>query len=237
MEALRTSPLLLLLETATSVCSVAVCRGTEILALQSSKAEREHASMLTIYIKEVMALAGFNLRDLDAVVVSKGPGSYTGLRIGVAAAKGICFSLNKPLIAVDTLLAMAAQYNLEHGAGLNGDDMLVPVIDARRMEVYGAALNRQLDYRIPVCAEVLHPGSFITDLSSRHVFFGDGAAKCTEIFSGNSSVVIDKSFNLSALGLLMPGNAAWMKRAFVDTAYFEPYYLKEFVAKQKSLPT
>lgn len=237
MEALRTSPLLLLLETATSVCSVAVCRGTEMLALQSSKAEREHASMLTIYIKEVMALAGFNLRDLDAVVVSKGPGSYTGLRIGVAAAKGICFSLNKPLIAVDTHLAMAAQYNLEHGADLNGDDIFVPVIDARRMEVYGAALNRQLDYRVPVCAEVLHPGSFITDLSSRHVFFGDGAAKCTEIFSGNSSVVIDKSFNLSALGLLLPGNAAWMKRAFVDTAYFEPYYLKEFVAKQKSLPT
>ena len=231
---MQTSPLLLLLETATAVCSVAVCRGTEILALQTSKMEREHASMLTVYIREVMALAGCNLRDLDAVVVSKGPGSYTGLRIGVAAAKGICFTLNKPLIAVDTHLAMAAQYNLEYGADLNVDDVLVPVIDARRMEVYGAALNRQLDYRVPVCAEVLHPGSFITDLSSRHVFFGDGAAKCTEIFSGNPLVRIDKHFNLSASGLLLPGNTAWLKREFADTAYFEPYYLKEFVAKLKS---
>ena len=231
---MQTSPLLLLLETATAVCSVAVCRGTEILALQTSKMEREHASMLTVYIREVMALAGFNLRDLDAVVVSKGPGSYTGLRIGVAAAKGICFTLNKPLIAVDTHLAMAAQYNLEYGADLNVDDVLVPVIDARRMEVYGAALNRQLDYRVPVCAEVLHPGSFITDISSRHVFFGDGAAKCTEIFSGNPLVRIDKHFNLSASGLLLPGNTAWLKREFADTAYFEPYYLKEFVAKLKS---
>ena len=231
---MQTSPLLLLLETATAVCSVAVCRGTEILALQTSKMEREHASMLTVYIREVMALAGFNLRDLDAVVVSKGPGSYTGLRIGVAAAKGICFTLNKPLIAVDTHLAMAAQYNLEYDADLNVDDVLVPVIDARRMEVYGAAFNRKLDYRVPVCAEVLHPGSFITDISSRHVFFGDGAAKCTEIFSGNPSVRIDKHFNLSASGLLLPGNTAWLKREFADTAYFEPYYLKEFVAKLKS---
>jgi tRNA threonylcarbamoyladenosine biosynthesis protein TsaB len=234
MAGMQTSPLLLLLETATAVCSVAVCRGTEILALQTSKMEREHASMLTVYIREVMALAGFNLRDLDAVVVSKGPGSYTGLRIGVAAAKGICFTLNKPLIAVDTHLAMAAQYNLEYGADLNVDDVLVPVIDARRMEVYGAAFNRKLDYRVPVCAEVLHPGSFITDISSRHVFFGDGAAKCTEIFSGNPSVRIDKHFNLSASGLLLPSNTAWLKREFADTAYFEPYYLKEFVAKLKS---
>ncbi|MBL7923121.1 MAG: tRNA (adenosine(37)-N6)-threonylcarbamoyltransferase complex dimerization subunit type 1 TsaB [Bacteroidia bacterium] len=226
-------PLLLLLETATGVCSVALSRGAEVLAIRTSSTERAHASMLTVYIRELMQETGHALKDLDAVVVSRGPGSYTGLRIGVAVAKGICFTLDKPLIAIDTPLAMASQYLAEHRTVLHADTVLVPVIDARRMEVYGAALNMQLNYLEGIRAEILHPGSFIIDRNSPHVLFGDAAEKCVEVYKGETFVKVDTAFNLSAQGLLQPALPACSRQQFEDIAYFEPYYLKEFVAKVK----
>ena len=148
-------PLLLLLETATGVCSVALSEGERMLAVRTSKEEREHASMLAVYIEEVMTEAGRQLSEIDALVVSKGPGSYTGLRIGIATAKGICFTLNKPLIAIDTPLAMASAYWHERKNELPAEAVMVPVIDARRMEVYGAALDMRLEYIEGIRAEAV----------------------------------------------------------------------------------
>lgn len=226
-------PLLLLLETATGVCSVALSEGTKILSIRSSKEDREHATMLAVYIQEVLAEAGYSLKDIDGVVVSKGPGSYTGLRIGVATAKGICYTLNKPLLAIDTPLAMAAQYLQEQGDALAVDTVLIPVIDARRMEVYGAAINPKLEYLHPVTAEILTQKTFITEPSRPHLIFGDAAGKCVEVYKGESFVKIDTTFILSAQGLLHTGLLAFSNRQFEDIAYFEPFYLKEFVAKVK----
>ncbi|MBL0096749.1 MAG: tRNA (adenosine(37)-N6)-threonylcarbamoyltransferase complex dimerization subunit type 1 TsaB [Bacteroidetes bacterium] len=226
-------PLLLLLETATGVCSVALSEGERLLTIRTSKEEREHASMLAVYIQEVMTEVGRQLSEIDAVVVSKGPGSYTGLRIGIATAKGICFTLNKPLIAIDTPLAMASAYWHERKNELPAEAVLVPVIDARRMEVYGAALDMQLEYIEGIRAEVLTPDSFIREKLGPHFVFGDAAAKCVEVFKSESFVKVDTTYNLSALGLLYPGLLAFSQQKFEDIAYFEPHYLKEFVAKVK----
>jgi len=226
-------PLLLLLETATGVCSVALSEGERLLSIRTSKEEREHAAMLAVYIQEVLSGAGMHMREIDAVVVSKGPGSYTGLRIGIATAKGICFTMNKPLIAIETPLAMASAYLDEYKNELPADAVLVPVIDARRMEVYGATLDVQLQYIEGIRAEVLTGDSFIRKQKGPHFIFGDAAAKCAEVFKSESYVKVDTSFNLSAQGLLYPGLLAFSQKKFEDIAYFEPYYLKEFVAKVK----
>jgi tRNA threonylcarbamoyladenosine biosynthesis protein TsaB len=227
-----TVPSLLCLETATGVCSVLLSRGNEVLAIRISKEEREHAAMLAIYIEQVLSEAQMKLSDIDAVVVSKGPGSYTGLRIGVATAKGICYTLDKKLIAIDTPLAMAADYREQHPE-LSADAVLVPMIDARRMEVYGAALDIDLNYLEPIRAEILTNRSFVQSENRPHYIFGDAAAKTVEVFNGESFVNVDTEYNLSARGLLSTGLRAWNSGAFEDIAYFEPYYLKEFVTKQK----
>lgn len=226
------SPYLLCLETATGVCSVLLAQGTKVLAERTSTESREHAAMLAVYIDEVLKEAGLKASSLDAVVVSKGPGSYTGLRIGVATAKGICYTLQKKLIAIDTPLAMASCYRYHH-PGLEMNTVLMPMIDARRMEVYGAALDTSLQYLEPIRAEILTPGSFVQPLLRPHIVFGDAALKSVEVFKGQSFVKVDTDFNLSARGLLYPGLHAWSKGQFEDVAYFEPYYLKEFVAKGK----
>ena len=226
------APLLLCLETATGVCSVLVARGEEILAERTSTEEREHAAMLVVYIEEVLARAGVTAKELDGVVVSKGPGSYTGLRIGVATAKGICYTLQKKLIAIDTPLSMASGYKMDHPE-LPDNAVLIPMIDARRMEVYGAAFDTTLTNLESIRAEILSPDSFIQDPKRPHYVFGDAAAKSMEVFKCQSFVNVDTTFNLSARGLLNPGLLAWSKDQFEDIAYFEPYYLKEFVAKVK----
>lgn len=225
-------PLLLLLETATAVCSVVLSRGERMLASRTAPGEREHASVLAVYIREVTAEAGVSMEDIDGVVVSRGPGSYTGLRIGVATAKGICYALNKPLIAIDTPMAMASCYLARVDLSYNSCT-LVPVIDARRMEVYGAAMDAGLNYQQPIRAEILTPSSFITVPHSQHIIFGDAAMKCVDIYKGLPFVKVDTSFRLTAEGLLLPGLRAFREGRFEDPAYFEPFYLKEFIAKTK----
>jgi tRNA threonylcarbamoyladenosine biosynthesis protein TsaB len=234
---MKSNPLLLLLETATSVCSIALAEGDRILSMRTSVGEREHASMLTIYIQEVMEESGKDLSQLDAVVVSKGPGSYTGLRIGVATAKGICFSLDKPLIAIDTPLAMAYEYKHQRNSDFPSNSFLIPVIDARRMEVYGAAINLEMEYNQPIRAEVLQSDSFIMDTQANYFIFGDAAFKCVEVYESQSLVKVDTKYRHSAFGLLYPGLKAWNEQAFEYISVFEPYYLKEFVAKVKSVKT
>ena len=234
---MKENPLLLLLETATGVCSVALAQGSVVLSIRTSKEEREHASMLTVYIQQVMEEAEKNLAELDAIVISKGPGSYTGLRIGVATAKGICFSLDKPLIAIDTPLAMAYEYAHQHKDTLPKNYFLVPVIDARRMEVYGATINHDMQYVEPIRAEILHPSSFLGAENANYYVFGDAALKCKEVYESQSLVKVDTDYKLSALGLLYPGLKAWQQQAFENISDFEPYYLKEFVAKVKTVKT
>lgn len=234
---MKTDPLLLFLETATSVCSIALAEGDRILSIRTSVGEREHASMLTIYIQEVMNDSGRDLSDVDAVVVSKGPGSYTGLRIGVATAKGICFSLDKPLIAIDTPLAMAYEYRHQRNNDFPSNSYLIPVIDARRMEVYGAAFNLEMEYNQPIRAEVLSAESFLVDPHANYFVFGDAAFKCREVYESQSLVKVDTEYKHSAFGLLYPGLKAWKEQAFENISVFEPYYLKEFVAKVKSVKT
>ncbi len=226
-------PLLLLLETATGVCSVALSQGQELLSIRTSTSGREHASMLAVYIQQVMQESGKDLKNIDGVVVSKGPGSYTGLRIGVAGAKGICFSLGKPLLMVDTPLAMAFAYVRQYRDTLPPDALLIPVIDARRMEVYGAAIDTGGAYVEAVRAEILHPFSFITDTDRPCFVFGDAAPKCVEVYRETKNVHVDISFNLSATGLLSPGLRAYHEQQFTDIARAEPFYLKEFVAGVK----
>lgn len=226
-------PVLLLLETATAVCSVALSRGDSLISSRTAGGEREHASILAVYIKEVIEEAGMVIGDIDAVVVSRGPGSYTGLRIGVATAKGICYALKKPLIAVDTPLAMTSCY-LEGLEMVDKNSILIPVIDARRMEVYGAAMDTDMNYLQPIRAEILSPDSFVTDEQRRHIVFGDAALKCADNYSNRSFITVDTSFRLTAMGLLRPGLEAFRAGKFEDVAYFEPFYLKEFVAKRKS---
>lgn len=234
---MKTNPLLLLLETATSVCSIALAEGDSILSMRTSTEEREHASMLTIYIQEVMKESGKDLSQLDAVVVSKGPGSYTGLRIGVATAKGICYSLDKPLIAIDTPLSMAYEYKHQRNNDFTTNSFFIPVIDARRMEVYGASINMEMEYNQPIRAEVLQSDSFIEDKHANYFVFGDAAFKCKEVYESQSLVKVDTEYTHSAFGLLYPGLKAWKDRAFENISDFEPYYLKEFVAKVKAAKT
>lgn len=234
---MKENPLLLLLETATGACSVALVEGQQVLSIRNNATEREHASMLTVYIQQVMDEAKKDLSELDAIVISKGPGSYTGLRIGVATAKGICFSLNKPLIAIDTLLAMAYEYAYQHKDTLPEKYFLVPVIDARRMEVYGATINHDMQYVEPIRAEILHSSSFLGLQNANYYVFGDAALKCKEVYESQSLVKVDTDYNLSAFGLLYPALKAWELQAFENLSVFEPYYLKEFVAKVKALKT
>lgn len=226
-------PLLLLLETATGFCSVALAEGEQLLSIRTGTEEREHAAKLMLFIQEVMVNAGKKLSEINAVIVSKGPGSYTGLRIGIAAAKGICYTLKKPLIAVDTTRAMATQYAEENKSSLPANAVLVPVIDARRMEVYGASFSASLEELEKIRAEILNQDSFVLDKSKPHYVFGDAALKCVEVYKGESNVNVDTSFNLSALGLLKPALKAYSRKQFEELASFEPYYLKEFVVKVK----
>jgi tRNA threonylcarbamoyladenosine biosynthesis protein TsaB len=229
------NPLILLLESATATCSVALARGEEILVQRDSYGERDHARMLAVFIQQCLEETGLQPNQLDAVAVSRGPGSYTGLRIGVATAKGICFSLDIPLLAVDTSLSASAWYQHTH-PGLDPETVLVPVIDARRMEVYGAAVSMDGSYIEPVRAEVLHPGSFITNPQKPHIVFGDAATKCVEVYKGQSYVKVDTEFNLSACGLLKQAILRLAKGDIEDLAYFEPFYLKEYIAGPKPKP-
>lgn len=211
------------------MCSVALALNGEVLALKELNERNVHASQITLFIDDVMKSAGKSYQDLDAVSVSKGPGSYTGLRIGVSTAKGLCFGLNIPLISVDTLEAMASGL-LDRYPELEPSSLLCPMIDARRMEVYTALFDTALNNVETVCAKVLNDQSFAKQLEKRQVtFFGDGAAKCIALYAHYPNFKFlefeNSAANMSSLSLkkLKNGEAENM-------AYFEPFYLKDFIA-------
>ncbi|MFH1161306.1 MAG: tRNA (adenosine(37)-N6)-threonylcarbamoyltransferase complex dimerization subunit type 1 TsaB [bacterium] len=222
--------LLLAIETATPVCSVALARDGECVAIRETTSANAHSSLLTIYIEQLFQEAGYRYQDLDAVAVSMGPGSYTGLRIGVAAAKGLCYALEKPLIAVPTLQAMAEGMNCQLPIA-NCPLLICPVIDARRMEVYCAVYNEQLEEIRPTDAVILHENSF-QDLLSNHVmiFGGTGAQKCKPLLAGQPNAVFLDNFQASAGYLIPLAEKRFFTGHFENLAYFEPFYLKDFVA-------
>lgn len=227
--------MILCLETATPTCSVALNDGKKNLALRECKGQNAHSEKITIFIKEVLDEIGISYNQLDAVAVSKGPGSYTGLRIGVSTAKGVCYAAGLPLMAVDTLHAMAYGMHEQLGAELQPDDLLIPMIDARRMETYCAVfdanLNRVKDTAAVVFDETFHLSSLTPHFSSSRLWlFGDGAPKLHDFFREIPQIHIVDDFNPSAASMAALSDQALKTKDFVDVAYFEPFYLKDFIA-------
>ena len=223
--------MILCLETATPVCSVALNDGADTLALRECKGQNAHSEKITIYIDEVLKEKGIQYQQLDAVAVSKGPGSYTGLRIGVSTAKGICYAADLPLMAVDTLHAMAYGMRDKMDDRLQPNDLLVPMIDARRMEVYCAVFDASLNAVKGTEALVVDEHSF-DDLLKEHRLwlFGDGAPKLKDLFQDTLQIQIVDGFAPSAAYMAVLSDQALKAGDFVDVAYFEPYYLKDFIA-------
>lgn len=223
----------LAIETATSVCSVALLHNGKVLSSRSTREGYAHAELLAVFIQEVTAASGVPLAELDAVLVSGGPGSYTGLRIGVSTAKGICWSLDKPLIAIPTLLAMAAGGKLrcESTSSL----LLCPMIDARRMEVYTATFDQQLEEVHPLSAKVVDENTFTALLDKNIVcFFGDGMPKCKSLLEQHPNARFLDDFQMDALHLLAPALRRWEAGDTDHVALYEPHYFKEFVAGKGS---
>lgn len=223
-------PLLLNIETATQICSVSLSQNGQLIAFRESRKGLDHATKLTPFIEEVLQEANFSYQDLDAVAVSKGPGSYTGLRIGVSTAKGIAYAQNIPLISVNTLQSLAWQIIHRNKAEMPVDAWLCPMIDARRMEVYSVFFDRSLQAKTDISAEIITENSFAQTLAQRPVyFFGNGAAKCQQVIThANAHFISDIS--LSSNDMISLSLEAFLNKKFEDTAYFEPFYLKDFIA-------
>jgi tRNA threonylcarbamoyladenosine biosynthesis protein TsaB len=226
--------MILQIETATTVCSVALAQNGRVLCFREVEQRNVHAEKITLFIDELLTEAGKHYADLDAVAVSSGPGSYTGLRIGVSAAKGLCFALDKPLIGIETLAAMAD--GLIAQRSFDGSNLLLcPMIDARRMEVFTAVFDDRGNKIRPTSAEIIDENSFI-DLLQDHqvIFFGDGAGKCAEVLGMHSNATIIGDFTNSATHLTKRALKKYQEKQFEDVAYFEHYYLKDFIAGKKT---
>jgi len=218
---------ILCIETATEICSVAVVSGTNMLSVSENHEGNAHASQLTGLIEKALKGAGSTLGELDAIAVSKGPGSYTGLRVGVSTAKGLCYALNKRLLAIPTLQSLAAQFVSSHA--INDVDLLIPMLDARRMEVYCAGYNKSMQEQRTTEAKIIDGDSFAAELEKGKVyFFGNGAAKCQTTINHPNAVFVG-GIHCTAKGMHQLAIEAFNEGAFEDVAYFEPFYLKDFV--------
>ena len=210
------------IETATKNCSVAIAKnGETILCKEIAEEGYSHAEKLHVFIEEAIAEAGITVQDLVAVAVSQGPGSYTGLRIGVSAAKGLCFALNIPLIAVDTLKTLASQAKVSDGK-------IIPMLDARRMEVYSEVFNANLGVEREIQAEVITEDSF-KEITETIYFVGDCADKCKPILTKENFIFLEDIKYPSASAMSKISFDKYQKSDTVDVAYFEPYYLKDFM--------
>lgn len=223
--------MILCLETATPVCSVALNDGCCTLALRETEGQNAHSEKITNFIREVMEVAKIDYRQMDAVAVSKGPGSYTGLRIGVSTAKGICYAADLPLMAIDTLEAMAYGMKAKLRRQIAENDLLIPMIDARRMEVYAAIFDANLNKIGETAARIIDGNSFEDLRKDHHLWlFGDGAPKLRKLFENQSNINVVEGFRPSAAYMRLLAEKALLNKDFVDVAYFEPFYLKDFIA-------
>ena len=211
------------IETATTNCSVSLSKEGEILVLkEDNNLNYSHAESLHVFIDEVLKSAEITLNQLRAIAVSKGPGSYTGLRIGVSAAKGLCFALGIPLISVETLHSLSRQLNI-------GEGFIVPMLDARRMEVYSAIFDKNYNQIRATEAQILDETSFIGYLNEQRLYFiGNGVEKAKTIIQHENAIFVDNQLPSSReMGILTFDK--YTKNDIEDVAYFEPYYLKEFI--------
>lgn len=226
--------MIICLETSTAVCSVALCDKNGVVALKESTAGKSHASQLTLFIGDLLSQAGLNAADLEAVAVSKGPGSYTGLRIGVSTAKGICYAASVPLIGIETTNSMFYGINNEIRQKYGADDtsLFVPVLDARRMEVYYSVISAHGETVKDISAEIINEDSF-TEIPEtvKMLFFGDGAEKCRSVLKRVNTVFVDE-FRISAAFMYIPAFKSLAEHRFEDVAYFEPFYLKDFITSR-----
>jgi tRNA threonylcarbamoyladenosine biosynthesis protein TsaB len=205
-------------------------KGYEIIAAKE-KSGREHSKYLSVFIDSIIKDSGLSYTEIDAVAVSKGPGSYTGLRIGVGTAKGICYGTGKPLIAINSLLSLASVYR-NTLAPSSPQLIYCPLIDARRLEVYTALFDSSLRQLSEVEAMIISENSFSEILSTQKVcFFGSGAQKCKEIIKNPNAIFA--GVENSASGLVYPAVEAFNRKQFENTAYFEPFYLKDFVVTER----
>jgi tRNA threonylcarbamoyladenosine biosynthesis protein TsaB len=239
--------MILFIETSTPICSVALANGSELLAIRENHEGLSHAKLAAVFVEEVMKEAGVKLSDLDAVAISKGPGSYTGLRIGVSIAKGLCYALNKPLIAMSSLQALAQVAAKKYAVSpcevalqspisrgmlkqVQHDVLFIPMIDARRMEVYSAVYNLKNECLRNVQADIIDENSYSEFAKQPLVLLGDGAKKCEEMFKNNPQICMDDTLKFSAKNMILLAQKAFENKDFVDVAYFEPFYLKDFIA-------
>ncbi len=228
------NPRILHIETATNICSVALSEGEKLLAIRESDEDRSHGSLLSVFMDEVLSEAGFQPGDMDAISVSKGPGSYTGLRIGVSAVKGFSYGLKLPVIGIDTLLALAigakSTSAVQRLITEHPDLLLCPLLDARRMEVYSGFYTQSNHIFRKVSADIIDENSFKEILDAQSVvFFGNGAFKVKETLQHTNAFFVDE-IELSAKNMISLSLDLYEKDKFEDAAYFEPYYLKDFVA-------
>ena len=217
------------IETSTKVCSVAIHENGKLLALKEGFDANSHSAVLLPFIEDVLEEAGISKSQLTAIGISKGPGSYTGLRIGVASAKGLAYALDIPIISVDSLQLITRHMvsKLDNSAG--EPTLFCPMIDARRMEVYCCIHDTSVNTIDPIKAEIIDNSSFLNFLESNTVYFGgDGSQKCKDAISSDNAKFIDDVYpSAEFMGKII--NTKFLKNDMEDLAYFEPYYLKEFV--------
>ncbi|MBT3742710.1 MULTISPECIES: tRNA (adenosine(37)-N6)-threonylcarbamoyltransferase complex dimerization subunit type 1 TsaB [unclassified Polaribacter] len=225
--------IILNIETTTKNCSVSIAEKGEILAIKElNNGNYSHAEVLHPFILDVLKEANLTSNRIDAVAVSKGPGSYTGLRIGVSAAKGLCFALDKPLISIDTLTSLSFSITIEEG-------IIVPMLDARRLEVYASVFNEKHQKIREIKAEIIDENSFCEYLERSKVYFlGDGSQKCKEIITHKNAIFIDAKFP-SAQEMAKLSYEKYKISDIENVAYFEPFYLKDFIVipEKKKKPT
>jgi len=215
------------IETSTKNCSVALAKdGQTVYFREMAEQGHSHAEKLHVFIEEIVKEATISFSDLDAVAVSQGPGSYTGLRIGVSTAKGLCYALDIPLISIDTLSVLANQLDVENG-------IIIPMIDARRMEVYSAVFNSKKEILREVQAEILTDSSF-SDIDDTVYFVGDSNEKAKTVLSKSNFNFVDAVVFPSAKEMSAISYKKFVNNSFEDVAYFEPYYLKDFMFQTKS---
>lgn len=230
--------LILNIETATNVCSVAIGKNGELICFRETHEHKSHSGKITLIINSIFEESKLSLNDIDAVAVSCGPGSYTGLRIGVATAKGLCYALNKPLIAVSTLMSMAHNFilnsknyikNSNNGKSIE-NTLVCPMIDAKRMEVYTAIYDKNYDEIFPVSAVIIKEDTFREIFKDKKVFFfGEGAAKCKDVLSNYVNAIFIDGVFASSKSMIFLSETAFQNNKFENIAYFEPLYLKDFI--------
>ncbi len=217
------------IETSTRVCSVSLSVDGRTVSIKESFVKNSHAENVTVFSENVLKEAGLEWNELNAVAVSKGPGSYTGLRIGVSTAKGFCYALDKPLIAISTLQAMAA--GMVDQTESPDDYLFCPMIDARRMEVYAAVFDADLNVIKKTEAVIVDENSFADLLhSNKMIFGGDGAEKCKAVLNHQKNAAFYDDFFPSSAYMTQLAEQKYIRQEFEDVAYFEPFYLKDFVA-------